>query len=120
MSFHVPEFLHLGALAVMLAATAVSTVGIDVLAIELGGHAGNGGGEFLHLRLHCCQLVCCLNVSRCVGCVVGRACAGKLLDVLTDLLAIVSHLIGRFVPVASCCSTACILFIGVGSIDVCF
>jgi hypothetical protein len=43
-----------------------------------------------------------------------------LLDVLTDLLAIVCHLIGRFVPVASCCSTACILFIGVGSIDVCF
>jgi hypothetical protein len=47
--FHVPEFLHLGVPAVTLAATSVSAVGIDVLAIELGGHAGDGGGEFLHL-----------------------------------------------------------------------
>ncbi len=41
---HVPEFLHLGAPAVTLAATTFSTVGIDVLAIELVGYAGNGGG----------------------------------------------------------------------------
>ena len=101
-SFHVPEFLHLGAPAVTLAATAVSTVGVDALAIELGGHAGDGGGEFLHLCLHCCQFVCCLNISRCIGCIVGHACAGELLDVLTDLFAIVCHLIGGFVLVVSC------------------
>ena len=34
--------------------------------------------------------------------------------------SIVCHLIGRFVLVVPCCSTACILFIGVGSIDDCF
>ncbi len=50
-SSHVPEFFHLGS-PVLLPAPAVSAVGIDVLAIELGGHAGNGGGEFLDLRLN--------------------------------------------------------------------
>ncbi len=50
-SSHVPEFFHLGA-PVLLPAIAVSAVGIDVLAIELGGHAGDGGSEFLDFRLH--------------------------------------------------------------------
>ena len=36
----------------MLAATAVYAVGIDVLTIELGGHARDGGGEFLDLLLY--------------------------------------------------------------------
>ena len=93
----VTEFLHLGVPAVPLAATAVSAVGIDVLAIELGGHAVDGGGEFLYLRLHCCHFVRCLNVGCCVGCIVGHACAGELLDVFADLIAIVCHLIGRFI-----------------------
>ena len=52
-STHVLEFCHLGAPA---ATSAVTAVGIDVLIVELGGHAGDGGGEFLNLRLHCCQL----------------------------------------------------------------
>ncbi len=52
-SSHVLEFFHLGA-PVLLPAIAVSAVGIDVLAIELGGHAGNGGGELLDFRLHRC------------------------------------------------------------------
>ena len=85
-STHVPEFLHLGAPGLLV----VTTVGIDVLTIvELGGHAGDGGGEFLDLRLHRRQFVLCLNTGRCVGCVVGRACAGELLDVLTDLVSII-------------------------------
>ena len=46
------SFFHLGA-PVSLPAIAVSAVGIDVLAIELGGHAGDGGSEFLDFRLHC-------------------------------------------------------------------
>jgi hypothetical protein len=50
-SSHVPEFFHLG-VPVSFPATTVSAVGIDVLAIELGGHAGDGGGEFLDLHLH--------------------------------------------------------------------
>ncbi len=89
-----PDFGHLGAPFVLMAATAGSAVGIDVLAIELGDHAGDGGSEFLDLRFHRCQFVCCLNVIRCVGCVVGPACAGELLDVLDDLIPIVCHLIG--------------------------
>jgi len=94
-SSHVSEFCHLGVPAVSLATTAaVSAVGIDVLAVELGGHAGDGGGEFLDLRLHRRQFVCCLDVGHCVGCVVGCACAGELLDVLSDLIAVVCHLIG--------------------------
>ena len=92
-SSHVPEFVHLGAPG-LLAATAENAVGIDVHTIELGGHASNGGGEFLDLRLHHCQFVCCLNVGRCVGCVVGGACTGELLDVLMDLITAVCHLIG--------------------------
>jgi hypothetical protein len=89
----VPEFFHLGAPG-LLAATAVSAVGIDVLTIELGGHARDGGGEFLDLHLHRCQFVRCLNFGRCVSCVVGCACAGMLLDVLADLIPIVCNLIG--------------------------
>ena len=113
-STHVAEFLHLGAPGLFV----VTTVGIDVLTIvEFGGHAGDGGGEFLDLRLHHHQFVRCLNVGCCVRCVIGRACAGELLDVLADLISIVCHLIGRFVTVASCCSPACVLFVGVGSID---
>jgi len=112
-SSHVSEFLHLGAHGLLV----VTAVGIDVLTIELGGHAGDGGGEFLDLRLHRHQFVCCLNIGRCVGCVVGHACTGELLDVLADLISIVCHLIGWFVPVVSCCSPTCFLFIGVGSID---
>ena len=69
------EFFHLGVPAVTLAATTVSTVGIDVLTIELGGHAGDGDDEFLYLRLHRCQFVRCLNVGCCAGCVVGRTAA---------------------------------------------
>ena len=43
-STHVPEFLHLGAPGLLV----VTAVGIHVFTIvELGGHAGNGGGEFL-------------------------------------------------------------------------
>ena len=48
---HVPKFFHLGA-SVLLAATAVYAVGVDVLTIELGGHARDGGGEFLDLLLY--------------------------------------------------------------------
>ena len=90
-SAHVSEFCHLGAPA---AASTVTAVGIGVLVVELGGHAGDGGGEFLNLRLHCRQFVRCLNVGCCVGCVVGRTCTGELLDVLSDLVTVVCHLIG--------------------------
>ena len=76
-SSHVPEFFHLGSPG-LLAATSVSAVGIDVLTLELGGHAGDGGGEFLDLHLHHHQFVCCLNVGRCVGCVFGCACTNNI------------------------------------------
>ncbi len=59
-----------------------------------------------------------MDVGCCVGCF-GCACTGELLDVLADLIAIVCHLIGGVVPVASCCSAACVLLVGVGGFDDC-
>ncbi len=44
---HIPSFLHLRAPAVLLATAVIFFIGIDVLAIELADHEGNGGGEFL-------------------------------------------------------------------------
>ena len=99
---HVPEFLKLAPLAAFVC----SAVGVDILAIrvrvrvrvrvaiELVGHAGNGGGELLNLRLHRCQLIRCLNVGCRVGGIIGCTCAGELLDVLADLVTVVCHLIG--------------------------
>ena len=76
-------------------------LGVDILtirvwvgvAIDLGGHAGDGGGELFNLRLHRCQFIRCLNVGCYVGGIIGCTCAGELLDVLADLVAIVCHLI---------------------------
>ncbi len=60
--FHVPEFLKLAPLAAFVC----SDVGVDILAIrvwvgvaiELGGHAGDGGGELLAYSLFECWLLC--------------------------------------------------------------
>ena len=90
---HVPEFLKLAPLAAFVC----SAVGVDILAIrvwvgvaiELGGHAGDGGGELFNLRLHRCQLIRCLDVGCRVGDIIGCTCAGELLDVLTDLVSII-------------------------------
>ncbi len=57
-----------------------------------------------------------MDVGCCVSCF-GRACTGKLFDVLADLIAIVCHLIGKVVPVVSCCSAACVLLVGVSGFD---
>ena len=118
---HVPEFLKLAPLAAFVC----SAVGVDILAIrvwvgvaiELGGHAGDGGGELFNLRLHRCQLICCLNVGCRVDGIIGCTCAGELLDVFADLVTVVCHLVGRFVPIAACCPPSCILFVGVGGVD---
>ena len=94
---HVPEFLKLAPLAAFVC----SAVGVDILAIRVGvrivvelvGHAGDGGGELFNLRLHRCQFIRCLNVGCYVGGIIGCTCAGELLDLLADLVAIVCHLI---------------------------
>jgi hypothetical protein len=44
---HIPECLSLRAPVVLLAAAMLFFIGIDVLAIELAGHEGYDGGEFL-------------------------------------------------------------------------
>jgi hypothetical protein len=102
----------------VFADTAIFFIGIDVLTIELAGYEGNGSGKFLDLCLHQRYFVLCLDVGCCVSCV-GHACTGKLFDVLVDIVAIVCHLIGGFLPVASCCSAICVLLVGVGGFDDC-
>ncbi len=49
---HIPECLPLRVPAVLLTAAVLFFIGIDVLAIELAGHEGYGGGEFFDLCLH--------------------------------------------------------------------
>ncbi len=49
--FHILECLPLRVPAVLLAATVIFFIGIDVLAIELAGHEGDGGGELFDLCL---------------------------------------------------------------------
>ncbi len=49
---HIPECLPMRVPAGLLAAAVLFFIGIDVLAIELAGHEGYGGGEFFDLCLN--------------------------------------------------------------------
>ena len=49
--------------------------------------------------------------------VVGDGCAGYLHDVVLDLIADVSHVVGALIPVASCCTTTAVLEVCVMCLD---
>ncbi len=97
-STHVSKFRHLGApgitkLSSISSAIAAAAVGVLVLfVVDFCGHFFNDGVEFLDLVLHCQHFVLCLDV----GCAVGCCCAGagKFLDVLAYLVAVVCYLVG--------------------------
>ncbi len=108
---HIPAFLHLRVPAVLHAATVIFFIGIDVLTIELAGHEGDGGGEFLISA----SIEVSFSLVWMLAAVLVALAAPAL--ALTDLVTIVGHLIGGVIPVASCCSAACVLLVGVGGFD---
>ena len=100
---HVPEFLKWAPLA----AFTCSAVGVDILAIrvrvrfaiELVGHAGDGGGELLNLPLSECWLLCRWHYWphlrwRVVGCTRGSRRHGLPFDwpIRTDCVLLSPHL----------------------------
>jgi hypothetical protein len=116
---HVPDLLHLGLPAHVIAAAAFvgATVGIPALIVgHLCGHGGNGGSELLDLALHCCQFFLRLHVDGVV-CRVGCDSACLLLDLLPDLVAVFVQLVGRFLAIAFSRSSIRVLLIGVCGLD---